>query len=132
MVKTGPARLQEQHPGVPAGPAQQPRSRQFVWVQNAARQPPAQSCQPAAAALPAPQLGLRPHQLCSHHVLLRDRSRTNWGFSLPRVTFQWRRQVLGPRAPGKPEELHDLSSEITTACGEQQRLLSNLHSLKPG
>lgn len=68
MAKTGPARLQEQHPGVPAGPAQQPRSHQFVWVQNAGRQPPARSCQPAPAALPAPQLGLRPHQLCSHRA----------------------------------------------------------------
>lgn len=36
---------QEQHGSVPGGPAKQPRSSRYVWVQNALRQPRTQSCQ---------------------------------------------------------------------------------------
>lgn len=39
------SQAQEQHASMPGGPAEQPCSYQSAWVQNAVRQPAAQSCQ---------------------------------------------------------------------------------------
>lgn len=116
--KTGPAQPQEHHASVAGGPAEQPRSYQFVWVQNEVRQPQAQSCQPTpACSRPDCELAAEHCQHCQHRTWVSSRiscalrmryGRTGAGgtrFFSPQshISMVGASADLGPRASGEPE-----------------------------
>lgn len=118
----GPGRKQgqpqEHHASVAGGPAEQPRSYQFVWVQNEVRQPQAQSCQPTpACSRPDCELAAEHCQHCQHRTWVSSRiscalrmryGRTGAGgtrFFSPQshISMVGASADLGPRASGEPE-----------------------------
>lgn len=116
--KTGPAQPQEHHASVAGGPAEQPRSYQFVWVQNEVRQPQAQSCQPTpACSRPDCELAAEHCQHCQYRTWVSSRiscalrMRYGWTgaggtrFFSPQshISVVGASADLGPRASGEPE-----------------------------
>lgn len=148
--KTGPAQRQEHHASVPGGPTEQPRSYRFVWVQNAVRQPQAQSCQ-LTPARSRPDCELAAEH-CQHRTWgssrisgtlrmgYRGLEQEEPGFSHPEVTLQWWVQVLtwDQELLGSlrtPQLDTHMSSENTTTmrgAGYDSDCFPSLHSLKLG